>query len=203
MSLSSASLSACVRQLAVTLLALGLLAACTPSEPVFHSTDITGADYGKSLRLTDHHGRVRTLADFRGKVVTIFFGYTQCPDVCPTALSDMSTVVQQLGPDGDKIQVLFVTVDPERDSPALLAEYVPVFDERFLGLHGTPEQIAEVARDFRIFYRKSGDLDGHYTIDHSAGTYVFDPQGRLRLYMRHAEDPAKVAADIGALLAGK
>ncbi|ENO86396.1 SCO family protein [Thauera linaloolentis] len=199
----SFSLSRFVRPLAASVLALGLLAACAPSEPVFHSTDITGAEYGKSLRLTDHHGQVRTLDDFKGKVVTIFFGYVQCPDVCPTALSDMSTVVQQLGPDGDKVQVLFVTVDPERDSPALLAEYVPVFDKRFLGLHGSPDQIAEVAKDFRVFYRKSGDLDGHYTIDHSAGTYVFDPQGRLRLYMKHAEEPAKVMADIKALLAGK
>ena len=183
--------------------AVMLLGACAPPEPVFRSTDITGAEYGKTLQLTDHHGQTRTLADFKGKVVTIFFGYTQCPDVCPTALSGMSEVMQQLGPDGDKVQVLFVTVDPERDTPALLAEYVPVFDKRFLGLYGTPEKIAEVAKDFRVFYRKSGDLEGHYTIDHSAGTYVFDPQGRLRLYVKHAETPDVIAADIKALLAGK
>lgn len=182
---------------------LALLTACAPSEPVFNSTDITGAEYGKTLQLTDHHGQTRTLADFKGKVITIFFGYTQCPDVCPTALSGMSEVMQQLGPDGDRLQVLFVTVDPERDTPALLAEYVPVFDKRFLGLYGTPDKIAEIAKDFRVFYRKSGDLAGHYTIDHSAGTYVFDPEGRLRLYMRHAEDPVLMAADIKALLAGK
>lgn len=199
----SLSLARFLRPLAAPLLALGLLAACAPPEPVFHSTDITGAEYGQKLRLTDHHGQERTLADFKGKVVTIFFGYTQCPDVCPTALSDMSMVMQQLGADGDKVQVLFVTVDPERDTPALLAEYVPVFDERFLGLYGEPEQIAAVAKDFRVFYRKSGDLTGHYTIDHSAGTYVFDPQGRLRLYVKHAEEPAVIAADIKALLAGK
>ena len=191
------------RFIAVPLLALGLLAACAPSEPAFKSTDITGADYGKNFALTDHHGQPRTLADFKGKVVTIFFGYTQCPDVCPTALSGMSEVMQQLGADGDRLQVLFVTVDPERDTPELLAEYVPVFDKRFLGLYGTPDKIAEIAKDFRVFYRKSGDLAGHYTIDHSAGTYVFDPEGRLRLYMRHAEDPALMAADIKALLAGK
>jgi protein SCO1/2 len=183
--------------------AVATLAACTPPEPIFRSTDITGAEYGKTLQLTDHHGQARTLADFKGKVVTIFFGYTQCPDVCPTALAGMSEVMRQLGPDGDKVQVIFITVDPERDTPALLAEYVPVFDKRFLGLYGTPDKIAEVAKDFRVFYRKSGDLTGHYTIDHSAGTYVFDPQGRLRLYVKHAEEPAVIAADIKALLAGK
>ena len=180
-----------------------LLMGCKPKPISFEGVDITGAEYGKTLQLTDHHGQTRTLADFKGKVITIFFGYTQCPDVCPTALSGMSEVMQQLGADGDRLQVLFVTVDPERDTPELLAEYVPVFDKRFLGLYGTPDKIAEVAKDFRVFYRKSGDLAGHYTIDHSAGTYVFDPEGRLRLYMRHAEDPALMAADIKALLAGK
>ena len=188
---------------ATPLLALGLLAGCTPAEPVFKSTDISGTSYGKTLRLTDHHGQERTLADFKGKVVTIFFGYTQCPDVCPTALSGMSTVMQELGPDAERVQVIFVTVDPERDTPELLAQYVPVFDARFLGLYGTPEKIAEVAKEFRVFYRKSGDLAGHYTIDHTAGTYVFGPDGRPRLYVKHAEDPQVVVADIKALLAGK
>jgi len=188
---------------AAPLLALGLLAGCTPAEPVFKSTDISGTSYGKTLRLTDHNGQERTLADFKGKVVTIFFGYTQCPDVCPTALSGMSTVMQELGPEADRVQVLFVTVDPERDTPELLAQYVPVFDARFLGLYGTPEKIAEVAKEFRVFYRKSGDLAGHYTIDHTAGTYVFGPDGRPRLYVKHAEDPQVVVADIKALLAGK
>ena len=180
-----------------------LVAGCTPSAPTFRSTDITGADYGKTLSLTDHHGQVRTLADFRGKVVTIFFGYTQCPDVCPTALSGVSEVMRQLGDDAERVQVLFVTVDPERDTQALLSEYVPVFDKRFLGLYGSAEKTAEVAKDFRVFYRKSGDLAGHYTIDHTAGTYVFGPDGRPRLYVRHAEDPQVVVADIKALLAGK
>ena len=188
---------------ATPLLALALLAGCTPAEPVFKSTDISGTSYGKTLRLTDHHGQERTLADFKGKVVTIFFGYTQCPDVCPTALSGMSTVMQELGPDAERVQVIFVTVDPERDTPELLAQYVPAFDARFLGLYGTPEKIAEVAKEFRVFYRKSGDLAGHYTIDHTAGTYVFGPDGRPRLYVKHAEDPQVVVADIKALLAGK
>ena len=153
---------------ATPLLALGLLAGCTPAEPVFKSTDISGTSYGKTLRLTDHHGQERTLADFKGKVVTIFFGYTQCPDVCPTALSGMSTVMQELGPEADRVQVLFVTVDPERDTPELLAQYVPVFDARFLGLYGTAEKIAEVAKEFRVFYRKSGDLAGPYTLHQTA-----------------------------------
>ena len=180
-----------------------LLQGCAPSAPAFRSTDITGADYGKALALTDHHGQLRTLADFRGKVVTIFFGYTHCLDVCPTALSGMAEVMRQLGADADRVQVLFVTVDPERDTQALLSEYVPAFDKRFLGLYGSLDKTAEVAKDFRAFYRKSGDLNGHYTIDHSAGTYVFDPNGKLRLYVRHAEDPAVIAADIRVLLAGK
>ncbi|TAH43971.1 MAG: SCO family protein [Betaproteobacteria bacterium] len=191
------------RALVAIALAAALLSGCGPSEPVFRSTDITGADYGRTLALTDHHGRQRTLADFRGKVVTIFFGYTQCPDVCPTALSGMSEVMRQLGPDSERVQVIFVTVDPERDTQTLLSEYVPAFDKRFLGLYGTLEQTAEVAKDFRVFYRKSGDVTGHYTIDHSAGTYVFDPSGRLRLYVKHGEDPAVIVADIKALLAGK
>ena len=182
-----------------------LIAACSgSSEPTFLSTDITGANYGESFALTDHHGRPRTLEDFRGKVVTLFFGFTQCPDVCPSSMLTMSEVMQSLGDDADRVQVLFVTVDPERDTEALLAHYVPVFDERFLGLYGTLEQTAEVAREFRIFYRKAGDTSGmNYTIDHSAGTYLFDPEGRLRLYVRHGEEADVIAADIRQLLAGK
>ncbi|MDO9599444.1 MAG: SCO family protein [Azoarcus sp.] len=180
-----------------------MTAACSDAPPAFRATDITGADYGKSLALDDHTGKHRTLADFRGKVVTIFFGYTQCPDVCPTSLSTMSEVMRQLGADADRVQVLFLTVDPERDTPALLSEYVPVFDPRFLGLIGDLDKTAEVARDFRVFYRKSGDVEGgHYTIDHSAGTYVFDPSGKLRLYVKHGETADNIAADIRQLLAG-
>ena len=192
-----------VRVALASAVGMPVLMACSPEVTPFKSTDVTGATFAQDFRLKDHLGNLRTLADFKGKITVVFFGFTQCPDVCPTALSGMSEVMQQLGPDGDRLQVLFVTVDPERDTPELLAEYVPVFDKRFLGLYGTPDKIAEIAKDFRVFYRKSGDLAGHYTIDHSAGTYVFDPEGRLRLYMRHAEDPALMAADIKALLAGK
>lgn len=190
--------------LAAVIALSALLAACSDRTPVFHSTDITGADYGKTLALTDHAGQARTLADFRGKAVTLFFGYTQCPDVCPTNLVTMAEVMRQLGADAERLQVLFVTVDPERDTQALLSQYVPAFDARFLGLYGTAEQTADVAREFRVFYRKSGDTSGStYTIDHSAGTYVFDPAGRLRLYVKHGEPADKLADDIRQLLAGR
>lgn len=181
------------------------LAACSPPpKPTFSSTDITGANYGKDFTATDHKGQVRHLADFRGKVVTLFFGYTQCPDVCPTNLTTMAAAMKELGADADKVQVLFMTVDPERDTQALLAQYVPAFDARFLGLRSDLAGTAAMAKDFKVFYQKSGDVNGpNYTIDHSTGTYVFDPQGRLRLYMKHGEKPEIVAADIRALLAGK
>lgn len=181
--------------------ALALAACSPPPTTTFHGTDITGAEYGKALALTDHNGRPRTLVDFRGKVVAMFFGYTQCPDVCPTTLAAMGEAMRQLGPDAERVQVLFVTVDPERDTQALLANYVPAFDPRFLGLYGTPEQTAAVAKDFRVFYQKSGDTSGpNYTVDHSAGTYLLDTEGRPRVYLRHGETPENIAADIRALL---
>ncbi len=170
----------------------------------FASTDITGANYAKGFQLTDHTGAPRSLADYRGKVVTLFFGYTQCPDVCPTNLLGMAEVMRQLGPDADKVQVLFITVDPERDTQALLAEYVPAFDKRFVGLFGDAATTAAVARDFKVFYQKQGDTSGQaYTVDHSTGTYVFDPQGRLRLYVKHGEKPEAIVGDVRKLLAGK
>ncbi|NMF87399.1 SCO family protein [Aromatoleum petrolei] len=187
-------------------LAVATLAACSnPSATIaFRATDITGADYGKGLALSDHTGAPRTLADFRGKVVTLFFGYTQCPDVCPTNLSTMAEVMRQLGPDAERVQVLFVTVDPERDTQQLLAQYIPVFDPRFIALRGDPAQTAAVAKEFKVFYQKSGDTSGaNYTVDHSTGTYVFDPTGRVRLYVKHGETADNIAADVRTLLAGK
>ncbi len=187
----------------IVLAALALAACSGPTAPQFRNTDITGANYGKSFALTDHHGNARTLEDFRGKVVTLFFGFTQCPDVCPTSLATMAEVKRLLGPDAERVQVLFVTVDPERDTPELLASYVPAFGADFLGLHGDAQRTAETAKEFRIFYQKSGDTSGpHYTIDHTAGTYILDPQGRLRLYVRHGTTAEDIAADIGLLLAG-
>jgi len=196
-----------LRRTIVAGLALGLLAACSqPGEggAGFANTDITGAKYGQDFKLLDHHGQPRSLADYRGKVVTLFFGYVQCPDVCPTNLSGMAEVMRQLGPDADKVQVLFMTVDPERDTQSLLAEYVPAFDARFVGLYGDLSTTRAVATDFKVFYQKQGDVNGKaYTVDHSTGTYVFDPQGHLRLYVKHAEKPELIAADIRKLLAGK
>ena len=179
------------------------LTACSPSAPLesFKSTDITGAGYGRDFALTDHTGAARTLADFRGKVVTLFFGFTQCPDICPTNLTTMAEVMRQLGADADRVQVLFVTVDPERDTQALLSDYVPIFDPRFLGLYGDAAQTDAVAKEFKIFYAKSGDTSGpNYTVDHSTGTYVIDTQGRLRLYVKHGASAADIAADIARLL---
>lgn len=190
-------------RLALVLLALGL-AACTPDRPSFNNTDITGADYGSALRLTDHTGKVRTLADYKGSVVVVFFGFTQCPDVCPTTLAEMKAVKAQLGDDAKRLQVLFVSVDPERDTEELLAKYVTAFDPAFVGLRGDPEATAKVAKDFKVFYQKvPGNTPDSYTVDHTAGSYVFDPQGRLRLYVRHGQPADKVAADVKQLLAGQ
>jgi len=178
----------------------GALAGCGGSGPSFKSTDITGADYGKDFALTDHTGKARTLGDFRGKVVVMFFGFTRCPDVCPVTLAELKAVKEQLGEEGKRLQVVFVTVDPERDTQKLLAEYVPAFDPSFLGLYGDSAAIAKVAKDFRVFYQKSpGKTPESYTVDHTAGSYIFDPQGRLRLFARHG-NAANLAADIRTLL---
>jgi len=169
--------------------------------PAFHNTDVTGVDYAKGFTLTDHTGKQRTLEDFRGKLVVMFFGYTQCPDVCPTTMSEMATVMKELGPAAADVQVLFVTVDPERDTQELLSHYVPAFDKRFIGLYGNAEQTAKVAKDFKVFYAKQpGGEPGSYTVDHTAGSYVFDRQGQLRLFIRHNQGPAIIAHDLRQLL---
>ena len=193
------------------ILAVSMLIAGCDSKPGFRNTDITGADYARDFALTDHNGRKVTLADYRGKVVTVFFGFTQCPDVCPTALAEMREVMGKLGADAAKLQVLFITIDPERDTQALLSQYVPAFHPSFVGLYGDAAATAAVARDFKVFYRKvEGKTPGSYTMDHSAGTYVFDPQGRLRLFVRPAPPGDSASAsvdrlveDIRLLLAGK
>jgi protein SCO1/2 len=169
-----------------------VLAGCDGG-PKFKSTDITGVDYGRSLELNDHTGRARTLQDFRGKAVVVFFGFTHCPDVCPTTLAELAQAIKQLGPDAQRVQVLFVSVDPERDTPQALAKYVTAFDARFLGLRGDAAATQRVAQEFKIYYekRKTGDS---YSVDHSSQTYVIDPQGRLRLLVR----PDRIAADLPA-----
>ena len=167
----------------------------------FINTDLTGLDYAKDFALTDQNGVPRTLNDFKGKAVVVFFGFTQCPDVCPTTMIEMANVMKQLGPLADKVQVLFVTVDPERDTQALLAAYVPNFDKRFLGLYGDAKATAKVAKEFKIFYQKvPGKTPNSYTIDHTAGSYVFDPQGRIRLFLRHGQGAEPIAHDLKILL---
>ena len=167
----------------------------------FQNTDVTGLDYAKGFALTDHTGKPRTLADFKGKVVVVFFGYTQCPDVCPTTMAEMASVMQKLGPLADQVQVLFITLDPERDTQQLLASYVPAFDKRFIGLRGTPEQTAKTAKEFKVFYAKVPGSDPNgYTIDHTAGSYVFDRDGRLRLFIRHGQGPDPIVHDLRQLL---
>jgi len=189
------------RHFFIALLLIGL-SACSPKLE-FKNIDITGSTaFGKDFSLIDPDGKVRTLADFKGKVVVMFFGYTQCPDICPTTLTEMQQVMTLLGPQSDKVQVLFVTVDPERDTAAILKQYVPSFDPRFLGLRPADEAALEkVAKDFKIYYKKvPGTSPGSYTMDHTAGSYAFDPQGRLRLYIKHAQGPETLAHDLKELL---
>ncbi len=177
------------------------LAACAPDKPQFRSSDVTGTAFGRDFALTDHAGKARTLADFRGKVVVLFFGYTQCPDVCPTTLATLVEALRQLGPDAAQVQVLFVTVDPERDTRELLSTYVTAFDPSFLGLSGDAEATARTAKEFKILYQKQpGRTPDSYTVDHSAGTFIFDPQGRLRLYVGYGQGADVFAHDIRVLL---
>lgn len=179
-----------------------LLAACgRTASPSFASTDITGVPWGKDFHLTDHQGRPRSLVDFRGKAVMLFFGYTHCPDICPTSLADMARVRKLLGPDGTRVQGLFVTLDPKRDTPQVLAQYVPAFDPGFLGLYGDEQATAAAAADFKVFFApQKADERGNYTIDHSSGIFVFDPQGKLRLLMRPSMSVEAMAGDVGKLL---
>ncbi|WP_427312430.1 SCO family protein [Cupriavidus sp. H39] len=179
------------------------VAACGQQKASFRNVDITGAaDFGKDFALTDHTGKVRTLADYKGKAVVMFFGYTHCPDVCPTTMAELKAVMEKLGPDADRVQVLFVTVDPERDTQALLAQYVPAFDPRFVGLRPADEAaLQKLAKDFKVFYAKvPGSSPNNYTVDHSAGSYVFDAQGKLRLFIRHGQGPEPIAHDLKQLL---
>jgi protein SCO1/2 len=180
-------------------LAVALLPSCSKESPEFKSVDITGADYAKDFSLVDHQGNKRSIRDFKGKVVTLFFGFTQCPEVCPTTMAEMAQVKKLLGADGDKLQVLFVTVDPDRDTPAIMKEYMGNFDPGFLALVPTNAQLEATAKDFKIYYKK---VEGNtsYTMDHTAGTYIFDTQGRIRLFSRYGSGAESVASDIRMLL---
>jgi protein SCO1/2 len=177
------------------------LAACDAGSQRFNSVDITGAEYARDFSLTDHTGARRTLANYRGKLVVVFFGFTQCPDVCPTTLSDMAEVKKRLGKEGDAVQVIFITVDPERDTSPLLAQYVPGFDSSFVGLRGSAEETVAVAKEFKVFYQKvPGRTDTSYTIDHTAGSYVFDRDGKIRLFVRHGTSVDSLVADLKRLI---
>ena len=180
------------------------LVACGQDKPAFRAVDITGADYAQGWELSDQDGQVRTLKDFAGKAVVVFFGFTQCPDVCPTALQEMAQAKQLLGADGVKLQGVFITVDPERDTPELLKAYMANFGPDFVALRPTAEQLPKVTKDFKIYYKKvEGKTPTSYTMDHSAGSFTFDPQGRIRLYNRHASGAEALAADVKILLSGK
>ena len=184
-------------------LAAAALTACSPDKPAFKGVDITGADYARDFALADQNGQMRTIKDFAGKVVVVFFGYTQCPDVCPTTLQELLEVRRQLGADGEKLQAVFITVDPERDTPELLQAYMANFDPSFVALRPTPEQLTPLLKDFKIYAKKvEGKSATSYTMDHSAQSYLYDPQGRLRLYNRYGSGAQALADDARLLLKG-
>ena len=184
-----------------TLATLSLLAGCKSDKIAFEGVDIGGATYGKDLPLQDAHGQQRSIQDFAGKVVVVFFGYTQCPDVCPTTLQELVEAKALLGEQGDRLQGVFVSVDPERDTPEVLRAYAEAFDPQMVALTGTPGQIAAVAKDFKVFFKKvEGKQPGQYSVDHSAGLYVYDPKGNLRVYHRYGQGAAALAKDAKALL---
>ncbi len=197
------------RRLALLALASALLAACDKpgsaggaSSAAFRGVDITGAEYARQISLQDPDGKTRTLADFKGKVTVVFFGYTQCPDVCPTTMAELAQVKKSLGKDGERVQGVFVTVDPERDTPELLKAYMGSFDPSFVALRGDPDQTAATAKEFKVFYAKvPGKTEGSYTMDHTAGSYVFDAAGKVRLFVRYGSGAEALASDLKALLA--
>ena len=170
-------------------------------QELFKATDVAGANFARDFHLTDHNGQPRTMSDFKGRVVVLFFGYIHCPDICPNTLSELAAVMQRLGTDADKVQVLFVTLDPERDTPAVLAQFVPSFNPKFLGLHGTATQTVETAKEYKLVVQKQpGKRKGSYTLDHSAGTYLYDTTGKLRLYASYGLGAEALVADIQVLL---
>ena len=180
---------------------LTLCLACSPEKPSFNAIDLTGADYAQGFELKDHNGQLRTMADFKGKVVVVFFGYTQCPDFCPTTLTEWVQVKKSLGEQGDRLQAVFITVDPERDTPEMLKAYMGNFDPTFLALVPSLDALPALAKSFKVYYKKvPGPTPTSYTMDHQAGTYIYDTEGRVRLYARYGLGPQAMAQDIAKLL---
>ena len=190
------------RLLAGLLMVLLAVAGCVRSPASFKATDITGAPFARDFAMTDHNGNPRTLADFKGKVVVVFFGYVQCPDVCPTTLSTLREVRERLGADADRLQVVFITVDPERDTREVLSQYVPAFNPAFVGLYGDKAATEKVTKEFKVLYAKNaGKTPTSYTVDHSAGVFIFDTTGKIRLYASQNMTPDNYVHDLKALLA--
>lgn len=193
-----------IKLIAIGALSIGagvLFSACSPAGPAFRGVNITGADYARDFHLTDHHGQPRSLENFQGKVVAMFFGFTQCPDVCPTAMQELADVKKLLGPEGERLQGIFVTVDPERDSTEMLKAYMGNFDPTFLALRPTPQELPALAKEFKVYYKKvEGKTPTSYSMDHSAGSYLYDTHGKLRVYARHAAGAQAMAEDVRTLL---
>ncbi len=195
------------RRVALGLAATALLSGCdritgNSTAATFHFTDITGAEFARKLDLPDVDGKPRSLADWKGKVTVVFFGYTQCPDVCPTTMAELAQIRTLLGADGDKLQTVFVTIDPERDTADILKGYVANFGPGVVALRGDAAQTAATAKEFKVFVAKApGKSPGSYTMDHSAASFVFDPAGRVRLFVPYGSDPKILAADIKQLFA--
>ena len=186
---------------ALSISAAAVLTACSPDGPAFRGVNLTGADYARDFSLTDHNGQLRSLKDLRGKVVVVFFGFTQCPDVCPTSMQELAEVKAALGADGERLQGIFISVDPERDTLEMLKAYMENFDPSFLALRPTPEQLPALAKDFKIYYKKvDGTTPTSYSMDHSAGSYLYDPQGRLRVYHRYGSGAEALTEDVRLLL---
>ena len=192
----------CIASIALFSSIAGILPACSENKPSFAAIDVTGADYARDFSLTDHNGQARTIKDFAGKVTVVFFGYTQCPDVCPTSMAELADVKKTLGPDGARVQGVFITIDPDRDTPEVLKAYMANFDPTFLALRAaSPAMLAALAKDFKVNYKKvEGKTATSYTMDHSAGSYVFDTRGQLRLYTRYGSGTPALAGDIKQLL---
>jgi len=186
----------------LSLFLMAVLTACSPNKPLaLVGTDVTGADFANAFSLTDHTGQPRQLSDYKGKILAVFFGYTHCPDVCPTTMADLAKAMKMLGKDSEQVQVLFITLDPERDTQEVLAQFVPSFDSSFIGLYGNAEQTEAVTKNYKIFASKQTEAGkSGYVLDHSAGVYLYDKEAKVRVYVRYGQTPSEIANDIKHVL---